>query len=65
MVQVLDSEDELDRSFGICTRRFIVAWVDDSSVEEEEEMALNRKNGLCKLLVDRAKGSMPKDASGS
>ena len=36
--------------------KFIVARVDNSS-EEEEEMALNRKKGLCELLADRAKGS--------
>ena len=39
--------------------------MDDSLEEEEEEMALNRKKGLCELLANRAKGSAPKDASGS
>ena len=33
--------------------------------EEEEEMALNKKKGLCELFSDKAKGSAPKDASGS
>ena len=28
-------------------------------------MALNRKKGLCELLANRVKGSVPKDASGS
>ena len=37
----------------------------DNSSEEEEEMALNRKRGLRKLLVDKKKGLEPKDASGS
>lgn len=39
--------------------------MDDSLEEEEEEMALNRKKGLRELLADRAKGSVPKDASRS
>ena len=33
--------------------------------EEEEEMSLERKRSLRELLVGRAKGSAPKDASGS
>ena len=65
MVQVSNLKDELNRSSGVRTPRFIVARVDDSSEEEEEEMALNRKKGLHELLVDRAKGSAPKDALGS
>ena len=44
--------------------KFIVAWMDNSS-EEEEKMALDRKKGLKKLLVDRAKGSVQKDTSRS
>ena len=64
MIQVSDSEDELNKSFGVYTPRFIVAWVDDS-LEEEEEMALNSKKGLYKLLVDRAKGLAPKNTLGS
>ena len=39
--------------------------MDNSSEVEEEEMALNRKRGLRKLLVDKKKGLEPKDASGS
>ena len=58
-------EDELDKSSDIRTPRFIVAQVDDSLEEEEEEMALNRKKGLCELLANKAKGSTPKDASRS
>ena len=65
MVQVLDSEDELDRSSGVRTPKFIVAQVDNNSKEEEEEMALNRKKGLHELLMDRAKRSAPKDPSRS
>ena len=44
--------------------KFIVARMDNSS-EEEEKMALDRKKGLKKLLVDRAKGSVQKDTSRS
>ena len=65
IIQVLDLEDELDRSSNIYTPRFIVAQVDNNSKEEEEEMALNKKKGLRELLEDRAKRSVPKDASGS
>ena len=44
--------------------KFIVARMDNSS-EEEEKMALDRKKGLKKLLVDRAKGPVQKDTSRS
>ena len=64
MVQVSDSDGELDNSFVVRSPKFIVARVDDSS-KEEEEMALNRKKGLRELLVDRAKGQVSKDTSGS
>lgn len=64
VIQVSNLEDELDRSSSIRTPQFIVTRVDDGS-EEEEEMALNRKKGLCELLADKAKGSAPKDTSGS
>ena len=66
MIQVLDSEDELDRSSSVRTPRLIISWVDDSlEEEEEEEMALNRKKGLHKVFANRAKGLTPKDTSGS
>ena len=65
MIQVSDSEDKLDRSSNVRTSRFIVARVDNSLEEEEEEMAMNRKRGLCELLANRAKGLVPKDASRS
>ena len=55
----------LDRFSGVRTSGFVVAHIDNSSEEEEEEMALNRKKGLQELLVDRAKGPTPKDTSGS
>lgn len=65
MIQVLDSENELDKSSNVCTPRFIVAQVDNSSEEEEEEMALNRKKGLRELFADKTKESAPKDTLGS
>lgn len=55
MIQLSNSESELDRSSVVCSPKFIVARVDDSS-EKEEEMALNKKKGLLELLVSRAKG---------
>ena len=63
MIQVSDLEDELDRSFVIRSSKLIVAHI-DGSLEEEDKMPLdNRKKGLHELF--KAKGSMPKDASGS
>ena len=64
MIQVSDSEGELDKSFVVHSPKFIVARVDDSS-KEEEEMALNRKKGLRELLIDRAKEQASKDTSRS
>ena len=65
MIQVSNSKDKPDRSSNVRTSKFIVAWVDNSLEEEEEEMAMNRKRGLCELLANRAKGLAPKDASRS
>lgn len=61
MIEVLDSEDELERPSGICPSRFIVVRVDRSL----EEMLLDRKRALCELFASKGKGSAPKDASGS
>ena len=65
MIQVSNSEDELDRSSSVWPSRFVIACIASSLEEEEEEIPLERKKGLRELLVSRAKGSMPKDASGS
>ena len=65
MIQVSDSEDELDKSSGIYTSRFIVASITSDLEEEEEEILLERKKGLHELLMGKAKGSTPKDASES
>ena len=42
----LELKNELDRFSGIRTSSLVVAHIDNSSEEEEEEMALNRKKGL-------------------
>ena len=65
MIQVSDSEDKLDKSSGVYTSGFIVARITSDLEEEEEEIPLERKKGLHELLVGRAKGSTPKDASES
>ena len=65
MIQISDLEDEPDRSSSVRAPELIVARIDHNSKEEEEGMSLNRKIGLCELLVDRAKGLAPKDTSGS
>lgn len=52
VILVSDSKEELDRSSGVHTSRFIIARMDDSS-EEEEEMSLQRK-GLRELLKGRS-----------
>ena len=65
VVQVLDLKDELDRSLGVRPSKFIVARVDSSLEEEEEEMPLDKKRGLREVFASRGKGSTLKDASGS
>ena len=66
MIQVSDSEDELDRFSGVRTSRFIFARIANNlEEEEEEEMPLERKRGFRELLAGKAKGSAPKDALGS
>ena len=52
MIQVSDSEDELDRSSGVRSSGFIVAHITSNLEEEEEEMPLVRKkrSGLRELL---------------
>ena len=62
MVQVPNSKDELDRVFAVRPLGFVVAHVDDSSEDKEEEMASNQRKGLRDLFVGRKKGSASKDA---
>ena len=66
MIQVSDSEDELDRVPGVRTFELVVACIASDSEEEEkeEEMLLERKNGLRELLASRAKGSTLKTPRG-
>lgn len=64
IIHLLDEEDELDRTSSVRAPCFIVARI-DSSTEEEEKMALNRRKGLRDLFTDRAKGQTSKDALGS
>ena len=56
VVQILDSEGELDKSSFTCFPKLIVAHVDYSS-EEEEEMVLNQRKSLKELLAGRNKGT--------
>lgn len=66
VIQVLDSEDKLDRFSSIRTSGIIVACIASGLEEkEEEEMLLERKKGLRELLTNRAKGLEPKGTSGS
>ena len=66
MIQVSNSEDELDRISGVRTYGLVVVLIANDSKEEEEEiMLLERKNGLCELLVSKAKGLAPNDDLGS
>ena len=60
LVKISNLKGELDKSSIVRSLRLIVAWV-DSSFEEEEEMALNRKKGLKELIAERNKGSSLKD----
>lgn len=64
MIQISNSKDELDRSLGVHSSRFIVARITSSL--EEEEMLLERKKGssLCELLAGRSKGLASKDVVG-
>ena len=67
MIQVSNSEDELEKSSGVRAPRFIVARVANSLKEEEEEeekeMLLDRKRGLHELLANRAKGGVYRSSS--
>ena len=56
MIQVSDLEGELNRSSVVRSPKLIVAQV-DNSLEEEEEMALNKRKGLKELLAERNKRS--------
>ena len=67
IIQVSNSKDVLDRFSSVHTSGLVVARIasDSKEEEDEEEMPLEWKKGLRELLANRAKGSVPKDASGS
>ena len=62
VIPISDVEDELDRHSSVHTLILVVAHLDRSSEEEEDEMALNMGNkGLRELLVGRNTGSTSKE----
>lgn len=65
VVEVLDFEDELDRVSGVRPYSLVIARLDDSSEDKEEEMALNQRKGLRDLFAGMKKGSESKDIPGS
>lgn len=46
MIQVSNSEGELNRSSSVCTSRFVFVRAFIGSEKEEEEMPLIRKRGF-------------------
>ena len=64
MIQVSDLEGELNRSSVVRSPKLIVAQV-DNNLEEEEEMALNKRKGLKEILAERNKRSASYDTPGS
>ena len=63
VIQVSDSEGELNKSPILRSPKFIIARVDDS-FEEEEEMALNRKKGRKSSLRKGIRGPLWKGIRG-
>ena len=62
MVHISDAEDEPDRHSGVHTSILVIARLDSTSKEEEDEMALNWRNkGLRELMAARNKGSNSKE----
>lgn len=60
VIHLSDEEDELDRNSGVCAPSFVIAHI-NSSLEEEEEMTLNKRETLKDLIVNRGKGQTSKD----
>ena len=61
LIDLLDAEGELDRNSGIRTPVLVIACSDNSSDEEEDNMALNKGNkSLRELMAARGKGSTSK-----
>ena len=63
IIQLLNSEDKLDKSSVARSPKLIVMCVDSGFEEEDERLLDNKKKGLRNLL--KAKGLGPKVASGS
>ena len=58
IVHISKAEDEPDRHSGVHTPILVIARLDNTSKEEEDEMALNRGNkNLRDLMAARNKGS--------
>ena len=61
LINHLDAEGESDMNSGVRTPVLVIAYSDNSSNEEEDDMALNKGNkSLRELMVARAKGSTSK-----
>ena len=58
IVHISDAEDEPDRHSGVRTPILVIARLDSTSEEEEDEMALSRRSKSLRDLMDaRTKGS--------
>ena len=58
IVHISDTEEEIDRHSGVQASVLVIAHSDNTSEEEEDEMALNRGNkSLRELMAERNKGS--------
>ena len=63
LINLLDTEGELDRNSSVRTPILVIACSDNSSDEEEDNMALNKGNkSLRELMVAKGKGSTLKAA---
>ena len=61
LVNLSDIKGESDRNSGIHTPVLVIACPDNSSVKEEDSMALNKGNkSLRELMATRGKGSTSK-----
>ena len=63
LINLSYAEEESDRSFRVRTPILVITCLDNSSKEEEDDMALNRGNkNLRELMAARGKGSTSKAA---
>ena len=61
LINLLDTEGEPDRNSGICAPPLVIAYPDDSSDEEVDNMASNKgKKSLRELMATRGKESTSK-----